>query len=102
MLGVRFIARTSHHASQENSFLYGAVARPWLAATPSAAASVKKQDVFDRLDPQTQDKIRHGLISIGYPPDMVYIALGPPSEKQQKVTPEGDETTWIYKSYDRK
>jgi hypothetical protein len=59
----------------------------------------EKQDVFDRLDPQTQDKIRQGIVEVGYTEDMVYIALGPPDAQHQKITAKGDETTWIYKTY---
>jgi hypothetical protein len=59
----------------------------------------EKQDVFDRLDPQTQGKIRQGIVEVGYTEDMVYIALGPPDAQHQKVTFKGDETTWAYKTY---
>jgi hypothetical protein len=58
----------------------------------------EKQDVFNRLDPQTQDKIRQGIVEVGYTEDMVYIALGPPDEQHQKVATTGDEITWIYKT----
>jgi hypothetical protein len=30
---------------------------------------------------------------------MVYIALGPPDARHEKVTAKGGETTWIYKTY---
>jgi hypothetical protein len=59
----------------------------------------EKQDSFNRLDPQTQDKIRQGIVEVGYTQDMVYIALGPPDERHDKVTGKGAETTWIYKTY---
>jgi hypothetical protein len=59
----------------------------------------EKQDVFNRLDPQTQGKIRQGIVEVGYTEDMVYIALGPPDERHEKVTAKGAETTWIYKTY---
>ncbi|HWZ94855.1 MAG TPA: hypothetical protein VNW30_06635 [Opitutaceae bacterium] len=59
----------------------------------------EKQAVFNRLDPQAQDKIRQGIVEIGYTQDMVYIALGPPDARHEKVTGKGDETTWIYKTY---
>jgi outer membrane protein assembly factor BamE (lipoprotein component of BamABCDE complex) len=59
----------------------------------------EKQDVFNRLDPQTQDKIRQGIVEVGYTEDMVYIALGPPDARHQRVTAKGDEITWIYKTY---
>jgi hypothetical protein len=58
----------------------------------------EKQDVFNRLDPQTQDKIRQGIVEVGYTEDMVYIALGPPDEQHQKVATTGDDVTWIYKT----
>jgi hypothetical protein len=59
----------------------------------------EKQDVFNRLDPQTQDKIRQGIVEVGYTEDMVYIALGPPDERHEKVSAKGAETTWTYKTY---
>ncbi|HXA14625.1 MAG TPA: hypothetical protein VNW23_05815 [Opitutaceae bacterium] len=59
----------------------------------------EKQAVFDRLDPQVQAKIRQGIVEVGYIEDMVYIALGRPDARHQKVTAKGDETTWIYKTY---
>jgi hypothetical protein len=58
----------------------------------------EKQDAFNRLDPQTQGKIRQGIVEVGYTEDMVYIALGPPDARYQKVITKGDETTWIYKT----
>jgi hypothetical protein len=71
-----------------------------LAGCHSIDSRIKeKQDVFDRLDPQAQDKIRQGVVEVGYTQDMVYIALGPPDAKHQKVTAKGDETTWVYKTY---
>jgi hypothetical protein len=59
----------------------------------------EKQDVFNHLDSQTQSKVSHGIVEIGYTPDMVYIALGRPDTQKQKVTAKGDETTWIYRTY---
>ncbi len=59
----------------------------------------EKQDAFNRLDLQTQDKIRQGIVEVGYTQDLVYIALGRPDARQQKITAKGDETTWIYKTY---
>jgi outer membrane protein assembly factor BamE (lipoprotein component of BamABCDE complex) len=59
----------------------------------------EKQEVFDRLDPRVQAKIREGIVQVGYTQDMVYIALGQPDARHEKVTAKGDETTWIYKTY---
>jgi hypothetical protein len=60
----------------------------------------EKQAVFDRLDPQTQFRIRQGMIAVGYTEDMVYMALGRPDAVRQRTTAKGDETTWIYNTYD--
>ena len=59
----------------------------------------EKSAVFASLDPQTQAKIRQGLVDIGYTTDMVYIAMGKADEIKDRVTAEGHETTWIYNSY---
>src|SRR5262249_17447551 len=55
--------------------------------------------VFASLDPATQDQIRHGQVGVGYTPDMVYMAIGRPTKHINRVTNDGTETTWIYKSY---
>ncbi|HXA13520.1 MAG TPA: hypothetical protein VNW23_00210, partial [Opitutaceae bacterium] len=76
--------------------LFFAVLLPALAGCNSIGSRIReKQAVFNGLDPQTQAKIRQGVIAVGYTTDMVYIALGPPGERQQKAIPEGDETIWI-------
>jgi hypothetical protein len=59
----------------------------------------ERQDVFNRLDPQAQSRIRQGLIDVGYTPDMVYIALGKPDRQTDRTTSNGHEMTWIYKEY---
>ncbi len=59
----------------------------------------EKAAVFSTLDPATQQQIRQGQVGIGYTPDMVYMALGRPTKNIHRVTNDGTETTWIYKSY---
>lgn len=59
----------------------------------------EKSAVFNALDPQTQARLRQGLIDVGYTEDMVYIAMGRPDERKEVSTAEGHETTWIYKNY---
>lgn len=55
--------------------------------------------VFYNLDKETQDKIAHGDIAIGFTPEMVYIALGHPDSKRQRLTGEGSSETWVYSTY---
>ena len=59
----------------------------------------ERQAVFSSLDPSTQEKLKKGEVDVGYTPDMVYIALGNPDEKHEKLLPTGVRQTWIYHSY---
>jgi hypothetical protein len=78
--------------------LIGAVAL--LAGCSTVQSRIEeKQHVYNTLDPQTQSKIREGVIDIGYTPDMVYMAMGQPDERRTKVTSDGEEMTWIYSQY---
>ncbi len=55
--------------------------------------------VFYSLDPEIQQQIRHGQVGVGYTTDMVYMALGRPTQLVNRVTSDGSATTWIYQSY---
>ena len=59
----------------------------------------EKSAAFAALDEPTQQKLRQSIIEVGYSPDLVYIALGAPSEKLRKTTGLGAEETWVYRSY---
>jgi hypothetical protein len=59
----------------------------------------EKPEVFARLDAATQDKIKQGIIDLGYTEDMVYLALGKPDQRRESVTAAGKTTTWIYSTY---
>ncbi|MDQ5977079.1 MAG: hypothetical protein QG602_51 [Verrucomicrobiota bacterium] len=59
----------------------------------------ERPEAFYKLDRETQDKILQGIIDIGYNEDMVYMALGEPSEKRERVTADGRTVTWIYNTY---
>jgi len=61
--------------------------------------SLEKAEVFSKLDPATQEKLRREVIEIGYTPDMVFIALGKPDIKSQQITADSREETWTYNSY---
>lgn len=54
---------------------------------------------FNQLDAITQERLRQREIRVGDTFDMVYIALGAPDEKREKITDAGAETTWIYNRY---
>ncbi len=71
-----------------------------LAGCSTVDSRIKENaDVFDALDPATQEQLRQGMVEIGYPMDLVYIALGRPDEKRERVTADGRELEWVYSTY---
>ena len=52
---------------------------------------------FDTLPIETQEKLRKGIVEVGDTTDMVYIAMGAPSEKRSTRSTARDRETWIYK-----
>lgn len=59
----------------------------------------EKPELFAGLDLATQDKIKQGIIDLGFSEDMVYLALGAPDQKKESVSATGQTVTWIYNSY---
>lgn len=59
----------------------------------------EKAAVFESLDPATQEQLRKGMVEVGYNTDLVYIALGRPDERRERITAAGREEVWIYSSY---
>jgi hypothetical protein len=59
----------------------------------------EKPEVFASVDKATQDKIKQGIIDLGYTEDMVYLALGAPDQKRESITADDRKITWIYNTY---
>lgn len=59
----------------------------------------EKAGIFNSLDEGTKARLKEGNIHIGDTPDMVYIALGIPDAKRQRVTAGTRELIWVYKTY---
>lgn len=59
----------------------------------------QKPEVFAGLDAVTQNKIKQGILDLGYTEDMVYLAVGAPDRKRETVSADGQTTTWIYNTY---
>jgi hypothetical protein len=59
----------------------------------------QKAAAYASLTPAQREKLKQGVIELGDTPDMVYIALGAPDEKEEKTTADGRETDWIYNVY---
>ncbi|MCX6936602.1 MAG: hypothetical protein NTU80_01700 [Verrucomicrobia bacterium] len=68
-----------------------------LAACSSFESRAKeKAALFATLDPATQARLQATEIRLGDTPDLVYLALGRPSEKRERLTDAGRETVWVY------
>ncbi len=77
-----------------------AAAFGFLAGCESVDSRIKeKPGVYAGLDAATQDKIKQGIIDLGYTEDMVYLALGAPTEKRETASAAGKTVTWIYSTY---
>ncbi len=59
----------------------------------------EKPGAFAQADSATQDKIKQGIIDLGFTEDLVYLALGKPDQKRESVSPTGKSVTWIYNTY---
>ena len=59
----------------------------------------EKPTVFASVDQTTQEKIKQGVIGLGYTQDMVYLALGNPDQIRESVTASAHTLIWIYNSY---
>jgi hypothetical protein len=59
----------------------------------------EKPEAFNSVDQATQDKIKQGIIDIGYTEDLVYLALGKPDQKRESANASGRTVTWIYNTY---
>lgn len=84
------------------TLLLSLLAALMLAGCNTLDSRIKKNEaLFRSLDPATQQKLRNKTVEIGYTPDMVYIALGDPTEKSVRTTEKGTLMTWSYQnSYD--
>ncbi len=80
--------------------LFAGAALLLAAGCQSVESRIKeKPDVYANVDKATQDKIKQGIIDLGYSEDMVYIALGNPDQKRESKTAAGSSVTWIYNTY---
>lgn len=72
----------------------------FLAGCQTVESRIKeKPEVFASVDKATQDKIKQGVIELGFTEDLVYVALGAPDQKRETVNANGKTLTWIYNTY---
>ncbi len=61
--------------------------------------ALEKAAVFASLDDATKARLQAKEIRVGDTADMVYVALGKPTEKEEKISAGGRTGTWIYSAY---
>lgn len=54
------------------------------------------QAEFNSWPPDVQANVRLGQVQLGYTPDQVFVALGPPSGKSQAGYPGNYTEVWVY------
>ena len=52
--------------------------------------------MFNAFSPDVQEKVRQGIIDLGFSKDMVYLAWGGPDRVYARTAKEGDATVWSY------
>jgi hypothetical protein len=52
--------------------------------------------LFSQLPPDVQQRIRAGQIDIGYTAEMVYLALGNPTRRLDRIDRQGQSEVWMY------
>jgi hypothetical protein len=80
--------------------MMAAVAALGLSACNTFQSRARERSAtYEALDPATQQRLQGGKIDIGDTPDMVYIALGHPDTKRVVTTADGQQETWVYRTY---
>lgn len=59
----------------------------------------ENSELFASLPDADQERLRAGTVAVGDSPEMVYIAIGAPSRRQEKMTASGRSTTWVYTTH---
>ena len=57
---------------------------------------------IEKYDPALRDKMRRGILEIGYTQEMVMLTIGPPDLKSLTVAPNGQLENWVYYTYYRR
>jgi len=65
----------------------------------SSARVQEKASLYATLKPWEKKYIDKGVVSAGFTPDMVYMAIGNPSKKQTVDGPEGQVEVWTYTNF---
>lgn len=59
----------------------------------------QKSEVFASLPPVDQERLRQGNVAIGDSPDMVFIAIGAPDRRIERISAGAQKMEWVYRRY---
>src|SRR5262249_3132153 len=79
---------------------YPLVAAVLLVAV-SGCVSTRAPTTASDLEPAIRKKVERGIIEPGFTPEMVYLALGKPSEPTQSLVDATADGTWVYRDFNR-
>lgn len=54
-----------------------------------------------KLEPKIRQQVGRGIVEPGFTPEMVYLALGRPSEPAQSLVDATTNGTWVYNDFHR-
>jgi hypothetical protein len=65
----------------------------------TAGCVTSKPTSATSLEPKIKAKVEKGIIEPGFTPEMVYLALGKPSEPAQSLADATTNGTWVYHDF---
>jgi hypothetical protein len=65
----------------------------------SGCSSVRTPTTATKLEPPIQAKVQKGVVEPGFTPEMVFMALGKPSEPTSTLSDTASNGIWIYHDY---
>jgi hypothetical protein len=72
------------------------------AALLAAAGCTTAPTTATKLEPKIQAKVQKGIVEPGFTPEMVYLALGKPTEPSQSLADATTNGTWVYTNFQPK
>jgi hypothetical protein len=67
----------------------------------TGCSSVRTPTTATTLEPDIRKKIARGIVEPGFTPEMVYLALGKPSEPTENLADATRDGTWVYRHFER-
>ncbi len=70
-----------------------------LSLVLAGCATARIPTTATKLEPKIQAKVTKGIIEPGFTPEMVYLALGKPSEPAASLVDATNNGTWVYHDF---